>query len=76
MIGSLLFLADLGETIILLKRGDEKKVLFLISTLLFLWLFIRFVIGGSEDSWTCVDGQWVKHGYPAAPMPETDCDAN
>ena len=50
-----------------------RKVLFLILILLVAWLFVRFVIGGSEDDWICVDGQWVKHGYPSAPMPETEC---
>lgn len=35
--------------------------------------FLRFVIGGSEDDWICVDGEWVKHGEPAAPKPTTGC---
>jgi uncharacterized membrane protein len=41
---------------------------------LFLVLFLagaRFFSG--EDDWICRDGQWVKHGQPAAPMPTTPC---
>ena len=45
-------------------------VLFLIAAL---WIFLRFVIGGPEDDWICVDGQWVKHGNPRAPMPTEGC---
>jgi hypothetical protein len=50
-----------------------KRVLFFLLMLLILWLFVRFVIGGSEDNWICIDGQWVKHGSPSAPMPESGC---
>ncbi len=51
-----------------------KKRLFILLTLFATWVFIRFVIGGSEDDWICVDGEWVKHGVPSAPMPEEECD--
>ena len=34
---------------------------------------VRFLAGGSEDSWICSGGQWVKHGQPSGPMPETGC---
>lgn len=43
--------------------------------LLAAWAFIRFIIGGNEDSWICVNGQWVKHGSPSAPKPEEACDS-
>ncbi len=36
-------------------------------------LFLRFIIGGSEDAWICVDGEWIKHGVPSAPMPVEPC---
>ncbi|MFH1112025.1 MAG: hypothetical protein V1712_03055 [Patescibacteria group bacterium] len=39
----------------------------------FVLLVIRFTIGGSEDSWLCVNNMWVKHGQPSSPMPETGC---
>ena len=49
------------------------KVIIAIAVVICLFLFLRFVIGGPEDDWICVDGQWVKHGVPAAPMPEEPC---
>jgi len=50
-----------------------KKILFLLFIVLAGWLFIRFVLGGSEDSWLCVDGEWLKHGNPSAAKPQTGC---
>ncbi|MDD5043231.1 MAG: Gmad2 immunoglobulin-like domain-containing protein [Patescibacteria group bacterium] len=26
-----------------------------------------------EDSWICVNGEWIKHGQPSAAMPESGC---
>ena len=37
------------------------------------FLAIRFFLGGPEDAWLCVDGEWVKHGNPSAPMPDSGC---
>lgn len=45
----------------------------ILFVLLLVWVFVRFVLGGSEDDWICVEGDWVKHGYPSAPMPDQDC---
>jgi hypothetical protein len=59
-----------------MKMKNKKKGLFFLLILLVAWLLVRFVIGGSEDSWICVNGQWVEHGYPSAPMPEVGCIAN
>jgi len=42
--------------------------------LIIIVFFFRFVIGGSEDDWICVEGEWVRHGVPYAPMPETGCE--
>jgi len=36
-------------------------------------LAIRFIFGGSEDDWICVNDQWVKHGVPSRPMPTSGC---
>lgn len=33
---------------------------------------VRF-FGGDEDTWLCVDNQWVRHGNPLAPMPDFGC---
>lgn len=34
-------------------------------------LGLRFFSG--EDFWNCVDGQWVKHGFPAGDKPDREC---
>ncbi len=44
-----------------------------VIAILALWFFIRFFIGGPEDTWICVDGEWVKHGNPSASMPVEPC---
>ncbi len=31
------------------------------------------LFSGSEDTWLCSDGQWVKHGKPSAAMPTETC---
>ncbi|MFC1625628.1 hypothetical protein ACFL1Q_01130 [Patescibacteria group bacterium] len=51
-----------------------RKGLIILLILLVIWLFVRFVIGGSEDDWICVEGKWIKHGQPTALMPEEECD--
>jgi len=33
----------------------------------------RFLFGGGEDTWICVDNEWIKHGGPSKPMPLTGC---
>lgn len=49
------------------------KILIIILILILIWFVVRFVIGGPEDDWICVDGEWVKHGAPSASMPTTGC---
>jgi len=34
---------------------------------------VRFILGGSEDTWICVDNQWVKHGNPSKSQPTQGC---
>lgn len=52
---------------------------YLIKTFAALFLFgavvfaVRFGLGGSEDTWLCQQGQWIKHGHPVAPMPRSGC---
>jgi len=49
-----------------------NKVLIVIIVLILLiigWAFIR----GSEDTWICQDGEWVKHGLPNASKPIEPC---
>ena len=50
------------------------KICLIVILIIFMLFFIRFVIGGSEDDWICVNGEWVKHGVPSAPMPTGPCD--
>jgi len=53
-----------------------KKAILIIGGIILLLVVVfslRFIIGGSEDDWICVDGEWVKHGVPYAPMPTTGC---
>ena len=38
-----------------------------------IWGYLRFVVGGDEDTWICENGQWVKHGVPSSPMPTEPC---
>lgn len=33
---------------------------------------VRF-FGGDEDTWICVDNQWIRHGNPSASMPDAGC---
>ncbi len=45
----------------------------IVAALIALVLFVRFGLGGNEDTWLCDNGQWVRHGNPSAPMPATSC---
>jgi len=49
------------------------KIVLGLALIIGAWFFLRFVLFGGEDSWLCVDGQWIKHGNPSAPMPESGC---
>jgi len=55
------------------RFGEMRKVIIFIFLLFSFLLLARLLVGGGEDTWICVDGQWVKHGAPAAPMPEREC---
>lgn len=49
-----------------------KKILILIIAIIILGgLF--FLLRGNEDSWLCIDGQWIKHGNPSSLQPEEPC---
>lgn len=59
---------------------ETKKYRIKISfILLFLFLalaivfILRFIIGGTEDTWLCQNGVWVKHGNPSSPSPIGGC---
>lgn len=41
------------------------QILIIIAILAVVWVFVRFFIGGSEDSWIQDNrGVWIKHGVP------------
>ena len=50
-----------------------KKLVISLLLLVIIILAARFIFGGSEDDWICVDGAWVKHGNPSAEMPARPC---
>lgn len=55
----------------------KKAIFYLLFSLLFLFALLgilRIVVGGGEDTWICVEGEWVRHGVPSSPKPEGPCD--
>ena len=53
-----------------------KKVIWILSIIILAIIILfglRFLLGGSEDTWICVDKEWVKHGVPSAPKPLIGC---
>jgi hypothetical protein len=54
-----------------------KNKIFIIIAIIFIAMVavfsLRFLLGGPEDDWICVNNEWIKHGNPSAPMPETGC---
>lgn len=55
------------------KKQISGYVIGAIAFIILVFFFVRFVIGGSEDNWLCVNNQWIKHGVPLAPMPIEPC---
>ena len=48
----------------------------IIGILVLIILGTLFVaLRGEEDTWLCVDGQWMAHGQPSAPKPASGCGA-
>ena len=56
----------------------KKKTAILILCMIIIFMLavavLRFVAGGPEDDWICVNGGWVQHGVPSAPMPTGECN--
>jgi len=50
----------------------QKKSIIVIIVLVVLIVVFAF-LRGSEDSWICQDGEWVKHGQPSAEKPTEPC---
>lgn len=49
------------------------KVLLIVLAAVVIALGVRFIVGGPEDSWLCINGLWVKHGEPSAAQPVSGC---
>ena len=47
----------------------------LLFVLILSFLAIRF-LSGPEDTWICVNNEWVKHGNPNVPKPANPCDVD
>ena len=67
---------SLWSTLCVIYTNMTKRIL--ISLLVFVIalisiLFIRFVLGGDEDTWLCENNAWVKHGNPSNSMPVEEC---
>lgn len=50
-----------------------KKIILLIVISAGFFLAARFLLGGDEDTWICRNGEWVEHGHPSAPKPQSVC---
>jgi hypothetical protein len=53
----------------------QKFIIFFLIMIVFVGsvFFLRFVIGGDEDTWICQNGVWIKHGNPSKPIPSAFC---
>jgi putative hemolysin len=38
-----------------------------------IFLMVRFIYGGPEDTWICNGSEWIKHGNPRDPKPDREC---
>lgn len=54
------------------KMPDKMKYIFLFLIIVAGTLFLIRLFSG-EDDWICQNGQWVKHGQPSAPTPQSKC---
>lgn len=54
-----------------MSNKANKIIIISILIVVLMILGLRFISG--EDSWDCVDGQWVKHGFPYGNKPDREC---
>ena len=55
---------------------SKKSIIFLIIIAVVAFGIVAILKFSSEDFWTCVNGQWVKHGNPSSSMPTFGCGDN
>lgn len=53
----------------------DGKLIYTVLVLIFFLVMAVFSIRlfSGEDNWVCQSGQWVKHGQPDFPAPQTEC---
>lgn len=53
----------------------RKQYIFIFSALALtaLLIIVALRLSAPEDSWVCVEGQWIKHGNPSLPAPVAPC---
>ncbi|MCX6811671.1 MAG: hypothetical protein NT039_03200 [Candidatus Berkelbacteria bacterium] len=58
-----------------IKNASAKKrrimIIGLVGGVILIIILLRIL--GSEDTWICQDGKWIKHGQPKGPMPTEIC---
>lgn len=52
-----------------MKHTSWIKISGIAGIVLLISVIARFLLGGSEDEWICINGSWAKHGNPLAPKP-------
>lgn len=62
--------------VIFCETMDFKKIGLIAFIIIAGLLVVRFVLGGSEDTWLCQNGQWVKHGNPSKSAPTSGCGSS
>lgn len=55
-----------------ISRGKKIGIATLVVLLVFSVIVLMRGFSG-EDGWICRDGEWVRHGNPSTPKPETIC---
>lgn len=56
---------------------NKKTVLLIVLIVLVISAIILIVrFSTPEDTWTCENDQWIKHGNPEDPMPQSGCGDN
>jgi hypothetical protein len=58
-----------------IKNASAKKrrlmLIGLVAGVILIIILLRIL--GSEDTWVCQDGTWIKHGQPNGPKPSDIC---
>jgi len=58
---------------LLFKKAIHKMKYVYLAIVLVILSVMTIRLFSGEDDWMCQNGQWVKHGQPSSPMPQTEC---